>query len=611
MTAMCNRVCGFFVLLIIGAIAIGSAQSGLCDDAARQKSSIGRQVNDFTLRDAAGKSHSLADFADKQAVVIAVLGTECPLATLYAPRLAQLAERFEKRGVAFVGINANQQDSLSELAQYVKVHEIKFPLLKDVGNVVADALGAARTPEVFVLDRDRTIRYQGRIDDQYLVGRQRKKATREDLALALEDVLAGKPVATPETDAPGCLIGRVHKSSGDTDVTYAKHIAPLLNRHCVECHREGEIAPFALTKYEEVAGWADTLVEVVDDNRMPPWHANPEYGHFSNDRRLNDDEKGLLSRWVSAGTPEGDPRDLPAPPQFVAGWRLPRVDQEFYMADEAFHVPAEGTVDYKYFVVDPGFKEDKWVQAAECKAGNRSVVHHIILFYRPPGGGRGGEDIGNGFLTATAPGANPLSLGDGMAKRVPAGSKLIFQMHYTPNGSPQQDRSSVGLMFAPAESIRKEVSTVAAETHLIFIPPRASNYEHQAWHTFDRDTLLLTLFPHMHLRGKSFRYVAHYPDGKQEILLDVPRYDFAWQQTYALKEPKRLPAGTKIHCIAHYDNSPENVANPNPNRIVHWGEQTWDEMLMGFMDTTDPEPSTDPPAKKPSRGDVSLRAPAK
>jgi peroxiredoxin len=611
MRAVPARVRSFCTLIVLFSAAVSSTPTGWAEEAAAQKSSLGRKLEDFTLRDAAGKSHSLGDSSDKQTVVIAFLGTECPLATLYAPRLVQLAERFEKRGVAFIGINANQQDSLSELAQYGKQHEIKFPLLKDVGNVVADALGAVRTPEVFVLDSDRKIRYHGRIDDQYLVGRQRKKATREDLALALEDVLSGRQVATPETDAPGCLIGRVHKASGDTQVTYTKHIAPLLNRHCVECHREGEIAPFALTKYSEVAGWAETLTEVVADNRMPPWHANPEYGHFSNDRRLSDAEKELLARWVTAGTPEGDPRDLPAPPQFAAGWRLPRVDQEVFMSDEAFQVPAEGTVNYKYYVVDPGFKEDKWVQAAECKAGNRSVVHHIILFYRPPGGRRGEDNIGNGFLTATAPGANPLSLEGGMAKRVPAGSKLVFQMHYTPNGSPQQDRSSVGLMFAPAESIRKEVSTVAAETELIFIPPRVADYEHQAWHTFGRDTLLLSLFPHMHLRGKSFRYEAQYPDGTKEILLDVPRYDFAWQQTYALKEPKRLPAGTKIHCIAHYDNSVENVANPNPDRIVHWGEQTWDEMLMGFMDTTDPEPSAEPPAKKPSRGDVSLRVPAK
>jgi hypothetical protein len=216
-------------------------------------------------------------------------------------------------------------------------------------------------------------------------------------------------------------------------------------------------------------------------------------------------------------------------------------------------------------------------------------VHHIILFCRTPAGRKSGDDIGNEFVTATAPGANPLLLEPGMAKRIPAGSRLVFQMHYTPNGSPQKDRSSVGLMFAPADSVRREVATVAAETHLIFIPPKVADYQHEATHTFDRDMLLLSLFPHMHLRGKSFRYEATFPDGRQEILLDVPRYDFAWQQTYALTEPKLMPAGTRVRCVAHYDNSPENVANPNPNRIVHWGEQTWDEMLMGFMDLAVPD----------------------
>ena len=302
--------------------------------------------------------------------------------------------------------------------------------------------------------------------------------------LALDDILSGRPVATPEAEAPGCLIGRVHEPNGDGDVTYARDIAPLLNRHCVECHRQGEIAPFALTSYAEVAGWAETITEVVNDNRMPPWHANPEYGHFSNDRRMSDDEKQLLARWVSAGTPEGDPRDLPAPPRFADGWRLPRVDQEIYMSDKPFHVPAEGTVNYKYYTVDPGFTEDKWVQAAECKAGNRAVVHHIILFFRPPGGFRDHDNIGDGFLAATAPGAAPLLLPDGMAKRVPAGSKLVFQMHYTPNGSPQQDRSSMGLMFADRRIDSQGSQHVAAETQLLFIPPRVPDYEHQAWHTF-------------------------------------------------------------------------------------------------------------------------------
>lgn len=261
------------------------------------------------------------------------------------------------------------------------------------------------------------------------------------------------------------------------------------------------------------------------------------------------------------------------------------------MSEASFNVPAEGTVDYKYFVVDPGFTEDKWVQGAQCKPGNRGVVHHIILLTHAPGG-RGKNSsvsVPSGFLTATAPGAAPMLLPEGMAKFVPAGSKLIFQMHYTPNGSPQSDRSSVGLMFADAKSIKKPVTTLAVETQMLLIPPKVADYKQEAWQTFRKDTVLLSLFPHMHVRGKSFRYEAQYPDGTRETLLDVPRYDFAWQQTYEFAKPKLLPKGTKMRCIAHYDNSSGNVSNPNPNALVHWGEQTWDEMLMGFMDYTEPD----------------------
>jgi peroxiredoxin len=571
------------------------------------KTPLGTRVQSFELRDFRGKSYSLDDFQDKQILVVAFLGTECPLALQYAPRLAQLSQRFAERGVAFIGINANQQDSITELAGYAKVHEIKFPLLKDVGNIVADQMGAVRTPEVFVLDHNRLVRYWGRIDDQYIPGRQRKQATREDLVVALEELLAGNEVSQAVTDVQGCRIGRIHRAKADAQVTYSKHIAPLLNSRCVECHRPGEIAPFSLTNYAEVAGWAETMLEVVGQNRMPPWHASPEYGHFRNDRRLTDSEKQLLSAWVEAGAPQGDPKDLPAPPRFAEGWRLPRVDQEVFISETSFEVPAEGTVNYKYFVVDPGFQEDKWVQGAEVRPGNRAVVHHIILATR--GGsrkrGRGDGRFESNFLAATAPGAQPMTLGDGMAKLVPAGSKLVFQVHYTPNGSPQKDRSSVGLMFVDADQVRKQVATLAVDTHLLLIPPLVSDYTHEAWHTFRQDTLLLSLFPHMHLRGKVFRYEAQYPDGTKEILLDVPRYDFAWQQTYELAEPKLLPKGTMMRCIAHYDNSPENLGNPNPKSVVHWGEQTWDEMLMGFLDMTTPDEPGREAAKKPGATAVS------
>jgi peroxiredoxin len=548
---------------------------------------LGKKVQDFELRDFGGKPHRLADLTEKQAVVIVYLGTECPLAKMYAPRLAQLATRFDKLGVAFMAINSNQQDSLSELAAYHKTHGLNFPLLKDVGNVVADQMGAERTPEVFLLDKDRVVRYWGRIDDQYVVGRQREVATRQDLAVAIEELLAGKPISVATTEAPGCHIGRVHEPLADAEVTYVNHIAGILNNRCVECHRAGEIAPFALTNYEEVAGWAETIAEVVREERMPPWHADPQHGKWSNDCRVSDQEKQLIYDWVAAGAPEGQ-GELPKPLAYVAGWRLPRVDKEIFMSDTPAKIPAEGTVDYKYYEVDPGFTEDTWLQGAQCKAGNRAIVHHIIVFIRSPDGKRGGlgDGISRGFLAATAPGAAPMLFADGMAKKVPAGSTLVFQMHYTPNGSPQEDRSSIGLMIADPKTVQKEVSTMSVDTQLLLIPPMMPNYRVTCWKTFRQDVDLLSLYPHMHVRGKAFRYEAHYPDGTMEILLDVPRYDFNWQQTYEFVEPKRIPKGTRMRCVAHYDNSPENIANPNPKRLVHFGEQTWDEMLIGFMEAT-------------------------
>jgi peroxiredoxin len=590
------------VVAIAGCLVLGLHVESACRRlSAAEEARAPKRAENFELRDAKGVAYSLEQFKSSKAVVLVFLGTECPLATLYAPRLDQLSKRFADRGVTFLGVNSNQQDSISELVAYVKIHGVSFPLLKDVGNVVADQLGAQRTPEVFVLDADRVVRYHGRIDDQYTVGRQRTKPTSEDLATALDELLAGNTITTPETAAPGCRIGRVHQAKNGAKITYAKDIAPLLNQRCVECHRPGEIGPFALTNYAEVVGWADTILEVVDDNRMPPWHANPDYGHFNNDRRLSDADKQLLHDWVAAGAPEGDAKDLPTPPKFAEGWRIPRVDQEVFMSDVAFEVPAEGTVEYKYFTVDPGFTKDMWVQAAQCRPGNRAVVHHIIVGIKPPARNskRRSGATSSAWLAATAPGAHPLMLPDGMAKLVPAGSKLMFQMHYTPNGSKQKDRSSVALMFTPASKVRKEVGTLNLENHLLLIPPRVSDYKAEAWHTFKRDTLVLSLFPHMHVRGKAFRYEVQYPGGDTEVLLDVPHYDFAWQTTYELAKPKLLPKGTKVHCVAHYDNSADNIANPNPNRVVTWGDQTWDEMMIGYMDTMAADGGKDDSPKKP------------
>jgi len=322
---------------------------------------------------------------------------------------------------------------------------------------------------------------------------------------------------------------------------------------------------------------------------MPPWHANPAHGHFRNDARLSDEEKSLIARWVEAGAPEGDPAELPPPRQFVTGWQIGQPDAVIYMRDEPFQVPASGEVRYQYFLVDPGFKEDKWIQAAECRPGNRAVVHHIIVGLVPPGAVRPMrivEGVESDWLAATAPGAKPLVLADGLAKLIPAGSKLVFQMHYTPNGTPQEDRSAIGLVFADPKTVKRLVGTDKAANPRFSIPPGASNYRVEATKTFQKDTLLLAFFPHMHLRGKAFRYTAKYPDGREEILLDIPHYDFNWQNTYELAEPKRMPKGSKIHCEAWYDNSDANLANPDPTATVRWGDQTWEEMMIGYFAAT-------------------------
>ncbi|MCO6456241.1 MAG: redoxin domain-containing protein [Pirellulaceae bacterium] len=542
-------------------------------------SPIGKRIESFTLPDIYGRKHSLADL-EQPLVAIVFLGTECPLARLYAPRLEALRQRFEQRGVALLAVGSNSQDSLTELAAFAQRHQLRFPVLKDPGNRVADLCGAVRTPEVFVLDRQRIVRYWGRIDDQYGVGYARPQPQREDLAEALEDLLAGREVATPTTPAVGCHIGRVKTRPAQGEVTYSRQIAAIFNRRCVECHRAGQIAPFTLTSYDDTQGWGDTIVEVIRENRMPPWHASPDHGQFRNDARLTDEEKSLVYRWVENGMPEGDPNDLPEPPRFADGWRMPEPDQVVHMSDQPFTVPAEGVVDYQHFEVDPGFTEDKYLWAAEARPDNPAVVHHILVFIKPPGE----EDFRKfGAIDGYAPGSPPTIYRDGAALRIPAGSKFVFEMHYTPNGSVQQDRSYVGFKFLAPDQVRTRVHQTLAANNDFRIPPEADDYQVTARQTIDRDVLLLDLTPHMHVRGKSFRYEAVYPDGTREVLLDVPRFDFNWQLTYELAEPKRLPRGTEIVCTAVFDNSEQNLANPDPSREVVWGDQTTDEMMIGFF----------------------------
>lgn len=561
---------------------------------------------DFQLNDSHGRPFLSSEVPSDKIVVVAFLGTECPLVRLYAGRLQQMADEMAAKNVVFLGINSNRQDSLTEIQAFERRYEIRFPILRDPQNRIADLFGATRTPEVFVLDRERRIVYQGRIDDQYGVGYARSEAEHNDLRDAIETQLAAEkptgPVARVHVPAPGCLIGRVRnvKTSVDNEITYSSHIAGILNRHCAECHREGEIAPFSLLQYDEVVGWAETIREVVNDQRMPPWHASEGHGSFSNERRLSAEEVEQINQWVLAGAPAGDLSASPAAPEKKASeWHIGEQPDLVVSMGKKFDVPAEGVVDYQHIVVDPGFKEDRWIRAAEIVPGNRSVVHHVLVFVRTPKNVSSETGAGGGaFFAGYVPGLLPARLPDGMAKLIPAGSKLVFQMHYTPNGKAQSDETSIGLWFTEEDSVEQVVITEQAINQRFEIPPGEPNWKVESrTRPTPADVQLLALMPHMHVRGKSFRYEAVLPDGKRRTLLDVPRYDFNWQTSYRLKEPMTFPKGTRMECVAHFDNSDGNLNNPDPAETVTWGEQTWNEMMIGYFDLAIPRNRVKTPPK--------------
>ena len=411
--------------------------------------------------------------------------------------------------------------------------------------------------------------------------------------------------------------------------TFNKDVAPIFFANCTSCHRPGDIAPMSLLTFKDARPWAKSIASHVTDGTMPPWHADPAYGSFSNARRLTDAQKFTITRWVSAGAPEGTPADLPAAPTYTDGWNIGKPDVVLSMQED-YPIPATGTVAYQYLEVPANFAEDRWVQAWEIKPGNRAAVHHIIVSTkapappadapRPPAAApapgaprptplfsfAGGTDIPAGQTggaqlpadqrPAVGPNDRPRPRGtgpsiggyvpgnsirrfpEGMAMRLPAGYSLVFQMHYTPTGTATTDRTQMAIKFAPAPP-RTVLNTAALINGGLHIPAGAANHEVDAEMTINRDVVLYSMVPHTLVRGIRWFYEAVYPDGRKDIILSVPKYDFNWQHEYVFKEPLKLPAGTKIQAKAWYDNSPTNKSNPDATKDVWWGDQTWEEMM--------------------------------
>jgi Copper type II ascorbate-dependent monooxygenase, C-terminal domain len=383
--------------------------------------------------------------------------------------------------------------------------------------------------------------------------------------------------------------------------TFSKDVAPILYKNCATCHRPDEPAPMSLLTYKDARPWAKSIRQYVSSGLMPPWHATQPHGVFLNDRRLSEADKNTLISWVDAGAPEGNPSDLPPMPKFVDGWQIGKPDLVLTMS-KPFHVPAKGTIDYQFFPVATHFTEDKWVQAMEIRPGVRSVVHHVIVYMKEPQGTpmvsgfkpvlpvmparyrqNGGaeekqQQQGPGvFLAGTAPGAPPMVFQPGKAIRIPAGSTLIFQMHYTANGKEAEDQTSLGLIFAK-EPPEREIHASAFLNPLFTLPAGSSDTAVDSAIEFTEDSHITSLIPHTHLRGKSWEYRLIYPDGHSQVVLDVPHYDFNWQTWYTFAKPLAVPKGSRLEATAHYDNSVNNPSNPDPKVDVHWGDQTWNEM---------------------------------
>jgi len=552
---------------------------------------IGRFVSDVEFQDIAGKSHRLSEFKDRPAIVIAVTSTSCPLSKKYLPTLGQLEAQYHTRGVAFVYVNATETDKAADIQAAIKDNDLKGLYSHDGESRLLAELHAKTTTECFVLDRSRTLIYRGAIDDQYGIGYSIETPRQRYLAKALDATLGRQSLEVAATTAPGCELGLAAPAQA-TSVTYHAQIARIVRTHCIECHRDGGVAPFSLATAEDVIAHGPMIKQVVERGVMPPWFAaKPGPGQPSqwlNDRSLPESDKQQLLGWLASKHPLGDPSDAPSARDFSSGWMIGQPDAIYQFA-KPVGVKATGVMSYQNIVVETELPEERWVQAIEIQPGVRDVVHHVLVMVTDGDRSRGDEDEEGrgGFWAAYVPGNSYRIFDAGYAKRLPKGAKLRFQMHYTPNGKAAEDVTKMGVVFAK-EPPQHEVRVAGIVNPRLSIPAGAENHREEALLRLPFDVELLGFMPHMHLRGKACRYEVGTDSANARMLLDIPRYDFNWQLVYRPTEPIALTQGQTIRFTAWYDNSKNNLANPDPTKTVRWGNQTFDEMHLGYIEYVQP-----------------------
>jgi thiol-disulfide isomerase/thioredoxin/mono/diheme cytochrome c family protein len=547
---------------------------------------IGRMVPEATFTDLSGGSRQLSSLLkDSDFTVIAVTSPSCPLSQKFAPTLAALEDQWKSKGVRFVFIGAIESDPPEALGSLAKQHGWDGICTPDGKQDLLRALGAESTTEVFILDRARTLHYRGAVDDQYGIGYQKDAASRHYLEDALEAITQGQRPRLAATTAPGCALEMTPAAAPvPTTLTWHREISRVIQRNCQECHRPGGTGPFEMMKMEDVTGHAAMIKKVITKGLMPPWFAAPQTGEhvitWANDRSLSEADRGALLTWLAGERAVGDPSDAPVPLTWPQEWAMGTPDAIVELPTPVAVQPT-GRMKYQYREVTTNFAEDRWVTGFEVRPTALAQVHHVLVFASAPGQRRVVD--GDDFFAAYVPGSNATLYPDGYAKKLPAGARLTFQLHYTPNGTAVEDRTRLGLKFGSGAP-RYEVHVSAAKQHRFSIPAGAPNHEVKGALPVPFDSQILSFMPHMHMRGKAFRYDMVDPAGQRRELLSVPAYDFNWQLQYRSAEPVLAMTGSRIEATAWYDNSPENPNNPDATKTVTWGDQTEEEMMIGYLE---------------------------
>lgn len=598
-----------FLLRSIGIAVLALLTAENCLDAANPDSSIspghnvlqeqiktttipiGAKLDSLAFHDIDGNVFRLADQQNGLSVFV-FMSTKCPLAKRYTQRLNRLHESYAAMGVHVLAVFPNSDETNEGVKNYAAEVGYPFRVVRDVNGYLAKRLGATMTPQVFVVDKDSTLRYHGAIDDN----RYETRVKEHFLTSAVDAVLSGDAVDRPTTRAMGCTI-HFAKFASKGSVTYSGHIARILQDNCQSCHRDGQVAPFSLTNYEEALSWATEIKAYTHKRLMPPWKAAPGFAKFKNDASLTEEEIALIAKWVEGGAPQGDPKDMPPAPKFHDTWAYGEPDLIVEMPDE-YIVGPEGEDDYRHFIIPYEHFEDRYVETIDVQPGNRNTVHHVLAYIDTSGEARklDAADPGPGYtrfgdvgfepaptIGGWAPGNLPLKTPRGSGRWLPKKCDIVLQVHYYRTGVEERDRTKVGIYFSKAAR-PVPVAVKLAINQEFTVPAGERNYEVRAEYDVEASSYLFRVVPHMHMIGETMKVTAHRPDGTTIPVIRIDDWDFNWQQSYQFQEFQYLPAGTKVKVVATFDNSAANPNNPNsPPQDIGWGEKTTDEMCIAFL----------------------------